>query len=79
MGMQCHFSFEEIEYAGFKVERLADSIIVHNKHNQKPMYYFSCTENLVDKSSWFDVGQLRPLAIEKLHWLITNRIPFTCS
>lgn len=77
MGMQCFLKLTDIEEAGFTVKRDGYAAIV--EINGEPHWYFNCSDNLVNQDAWFDIGKLQPAAIDKLHWLIRNRICFQCS
>ena len=81
MGMQAHTTIEEIESAGFKVISVAgdaNTRMVIDKDNCE-LWYFNCSDNILDNGLWFDIGQLSPSAVQKLHWMIRNRICFSCS
>ena len=81
MGMQVHTTIEEIESAGFKVilsKQDVFSKIILDKDNCE-LWHFNCSDNALDNGLWFDIGQLSPSAVQKLHWMIRNRICFSCS
>lgn len=81
MGMQCHTTIDEVESAGFKVIATGSDAwarIILDKDGSE-LWHLNCSDNVLDNSLWFDIGQLSPSAIQKLHWLIRNRICFSCS
>ena len=81
MGMQVHTTIDEIESAGFTVipssEDGFSKLVLHKDGSE--LWHFNCSDNQLDRSLWFDIGQLSPLSVQKLHWMIRNRICFYCS
>ena len=81
MGMQAHTTIEEIESAGFKVIPVANDAnarMVVDKDNCE-LWYFNCSDNALDTALWFDIGQRSPFAMQKIDWMIRNRICFSCN
>lgn len=82
MGMQCHFDIQEVRDLGYECVTPhydANCMLVTAKGSTSPLYYFNCSDNVMDTQVWFDIGSMSETAMEKLKWLIANRICFTCS
>jgi len=81
MGMQCHFNVSDIpsdvavtkDFECIDDDGLDYYIIVHNHK----LYHFSTDSE--HESAWFDIGSRSDSAMDKIQWLIKNRICFNCS
>ena len=75
MGMQCHFNIKDLP--GFEsnpsIEYDMELELYTYHHNG---YAYDCD---IKGNAYFDIGQMSERALEKLRYLIQNRVCFNCS